>query len=112
MPETSGGISISRCVNAKLGGPLQASANEMYWLNSWVSVRLRCLSKNSFKAGRDGISRLASSFWIASLRGWLFGEDRSALYPAALIAAMTVKRLGLASMDPASGGEAARGRDA
>src|SRR3954453_12970912 len=49
---------------------------------------------------------------MASRRGWLLGEERSALYPAALMAAMTVKRLGLASMDPFSAAEAAAGREA
>src|SRR5262249_24728423 len=47
---------------------------------------------------------------MASRMGWLFGEERSALYPAALIAAMTVNRLGLASIDPASAARAAAGR--
>src|SRR5690242_18570187 len=44
--------------------------------------------------------------------GWLLGEERSALYPAALIAAMTVKRLGLASIDPISEFWAATGSGA
>ena len=34
---------------------------------------------------------------IAARNGWLLGEDKSALYPAALSAAITVKRPGLAS---------------
>src|SRR5215831_1739355 len=47
---------------------------------------------------------------MASRMGWLLGEERSALYPAALIAAITVNRLGLASIDPASAARAAAGR--
>src|SRR5690349_13963745 len=108
MPETSGGISTSRMVNSKLGGPEQERAKEMYWPSSAESVRLRCLSKKSLMETSEGIWRLASSFWMASRRGWLAGEARSALYPTALMAAMTVKRLGLASSWPVSA-RAARG---
>jgi len=32
-----------------------------YWLNSCVSLRLRCFSKKAFRAGNEGISRLATS---------------------------------------------------
>ena len=83
--------------NSNEGGPLQESANEMYWLSSCASVRLRWLSKNSFNGPSEGMFRFASSSCIAARIGWLFGDDHSALYPAALIAAITVNRLGLAS---------------
>ena len=56
--------------------------------------------------------RLASSVWMAARMGWLFGDDHSALYPAALMAAMTVNRPGLASSWPVSAGVASAGRAA
>ena len=50
----SGGISTSRMANSKEGGPAQESAKEMYWLSSCASVRLRWLSKNSFRRDEGG----------------------------------------------------------
>src|SRR5437870_1658133 len=55
----------------------------------------------------DGMLRFASSARTAARSGWLVGEERSALYPAALIAAITVNRLWLASSCPVSAGKAA-----
>src|ERR1035438_9187762 len=83
----SGGISTSRMANSKPGGPVQERAKEMYWLSSSPSFFLRWLSKNSFSGPREGMSRLASSVCTAKRIGELFGDDQSALYPAALIAA-------------------------
>src|ERR1022692_2445193 len=100
----SGGISTSRMANSKPGGPVQERAKEMYWLSSSPSFFLRWLSKNSFSGPREGMSRLASSVCTAKRIGELFGDDQSALYPAALIAAMTVNKLGLAPTWPDSAG--------
>src|SRR5215472_9981327 len=97
IPDTSGGISTSRMVKSKFGGPVEESAKETYCESSWVSVRLRCLSKKSFNAATEGGLRLAISSWMANRIGWFACDDQSARYPAALSAAITVKRLGLAS---------------
>src|SRR5687768_822440 len=106
MPATSGGISRSSFLIAKFGGPSQVRAKEMYWPSSPVSVRWRCFAKNAFSAASDGTSRLAISARI-SWRNWtLFGEARSASYPDAFIAAITVNNVGLASSCPNSAGAA------
>src|ERR1035438_1498852 len=96
--------------NTKAGGPLQESAKEIYWLSSSRSFFLRWISKNSFSAGSEGMSRLANSSCTAKRIGWLFGDDHSARYPAALIAAITVNKLGLASSWPLSAGVAHAGK--
>ena len=67
MGVTSGGISTSRMRMAKSGGGPAVSAKEMYWLNSRLSFRWRCLRKKSFSSGSEGMLRLASS-WRMALR--------------------------------------------
>src|SRR5664279_2997875 len=81
----------------------------MYWLSSAVSApapRLRRLSKNSFNAGRLGGFFPRISARTRSRKGLLLGEERSAEYPAALIAAITANKVGLPSSCPCSGGAA------
>ena len=66
------------------------------------------LSKNSLMAASDGTLRLASSPDGEADRV-VVGGRQSASYPAALMAAITVKRLGLASSWPVSAGAARAG---